>query len=353
MPRLNVENWTLTNDDNTSPLRTDLKTYKRIWLKIWPKLLVTASGVVCYVAAAYFPENHRGLVENISANLISIPLIFLIYDVWNDKSHQKLYENVYQYAGNEMSLVMADTKQEMLALLYGFSVYLDGKPLLIDDTNMPAMKIVMRSDAHISYDDDGEAFLAGDDSNWLYDMDAADDPYALDKATIVPVISETFYLGFQLRTFRVSKVVERLDDLIRNAFVMEKMDDKEATIIVELHRSLRMLQSFLEFHDDLFLPTGLDVEGFKALTDRVPTPSYYVVDLVVQLRDPEGGEYLETLDSCMLSADCLEGLVASYVDYYVLFSDLIHEVIDCIGRWKKEAGHGGYLDFEQAKIGVL
>jgi len=57
---------------------------------------VTTFGTICYVAAASLPTAHQGLMQGIAVNLISIPIIFLFYQIWSDRSQKKLYEHIYR-----------------------------------------------------------------------------------------------------------------------------------------------------------------------------------------------------------------------------------------------------------------
>ena len=73
---------------------------RRIWLKAWPKLIVASTGILLYLVAIRLTEDLKGLLISIAATLISIPLIFILYDIWNEKSHRKLYEYAYNRVGN-------------------------------------------------------------------------------------------------------------------------------------------------------------------------------------------------------------------------------------------------------------
>lgn len=329
----------------------------RLWLKTWPKLLVAICGLAVYASSGWLPEAHQALCQSIAVNLISIPIIFILYDIWNGKSHRKLYEHVYRYAGNEMSLAMSAAKREVESLAYGLYSLLDNTGCLVDDSDSQRMKVVLREGCRVATDEEGEEFLT--EYGWgIADAhDTSQDIYSFDVATIVPVVSEARYLGYQVKGLHVSSVVERVDGLIRNSFVMERMDDKEASIIVRFHQSLRMLQSFLDLHeDDLFCRTDINIEGFHAEIAKEPRFGFCPVDLYLTPAKPEGGLYKTLVASSLLQSDDLEQLTDIYVinpDYYVIFGDLIVAVADCIRDWKKETDHGGYVNFEDARVGIL
>lgn len=88
-------------------------TIKTFFLKIWSKLIVTILGILLYLLAIKLSEDVKGLLINIAASLISIPIIFMAYELWNEKSHRALNESVYTYVENEMSQAMLEIRKTM------------------------------------------------------------------------------------------------------------------------------------------------------------------------------------------------------------------------------------------------
>jgi hypothetical protein len=56
------------------------------------------------------------------------------------------------------------------------------------------------------------------------------------------------YLGYQICDIHFGGAVRRINELIKNPFVMERMDDEESLVIIHLLKALNMLHSFVEFH---------------------------------------------------------------------------------------------------------
>lgn len=70
---------------------------------LWPKLLVITVGVGRYgVAVTWLHGDLRGLIISVGGGLVSIPLVFIFYEIWQEKSHRKLNESVYEFAENQM-----------------------------------------------------------------------------------------------------------------------------------------------------------------------------------------------------------------------------------------------------------
>lgn len=54
------------------------------------------------VAVTWLHGDFRGLIISVGGGLISIPLVFIFYEIWQEKSHRKLNESVYEFAENQM-----------------------------------------------------------------------------------------------------------------------------------------------------------------------------------------------------------------------------------------------------------
>ena len=84
-----------------------------MWLKAWPKLVVAVFGAILFIFAVNLSGDLKDLLVDVAAALIAIPLIVVTYELWNDKSHKALNENVYRYAENEMGRAMLAIKAQM------------------------------------------------------------------------------------------------------------------------------------------------------------------------------------------------------------------------------------------------
>ena len=93
----------------------------------------------------------------------------------------------------------------------------------------------------------------------------ADEPdiEEFDINTVFSIIMDVQYLGYQICDVQFEDAIRRLDELIKNSFIMERMDDEENLVIIHLLEALKMLHSFVERHgQDLFLRTDITVQGF-------------------------------------------------------------------------------------------
>jgi hypothetical protein len=321
-------------------------------IKLYPKLLVIMVGLVVFlVADSYLVGNIQSLAINISAALISIPIIFIVYEIWHEKSQKKLNESVYSYAQNEMSVALQEIKEQMRFFIDGAFVYFeDGDIVVHDDIEKLKLKLKMNENAKILYTEDGEAYQKKYQLENFEDTEETD-IYSFEKDTIVEVIHDARYLSYQLIDLEVHTNLQKLESLLNNSFIMERLDDEKTQIIVHLVEAMKMLESFLQNHDDLFLRTSIRIEGFDIKVEDENIYNLFYVE-----KDKKTTSYEQQLDSKLLmdSFD-KKDLLNVYIvnpDYYIIFGDLVQEVLSCVKDWI-DSGDGVFVDYSTARIGVM
>ncbi len=85
---------------------------KKLFTKILPFLVAFFSGIVLYLLTDKFisDEGLNNLMINVASGLVSIPLVFIFYDVINQMTsrnlHNKLFESVSVDINNQLSLLI-------------------------------------------------------------------------------------------------------------------------------------------------------------------------------------------------------------------------------------------------------
>lgn len=154
---------------------------------------------VFLVADSYLAGNIQSLAINISAALISIPIIFMVYEIWHEKSQKKLNESVYSYAQNEMSVALQEIKEQMRFFIDGAFVYFEDNDVVVDDENIEKLKLKMNENAKVLYTDDGEPYQKKYQLEHFDDTEEiVSDIFSFEKDTIVEVIHDARYLSYQL-----------------------------------------------------------------------------------------------------------------------------------------------------------
>lgn len=94
---------------------------KNLFLRLLPYLMSIVAGIIVYIAAIYTVKdvNFSGLLLNIAAGLLSIPMIFISYELIGDIVSKDIKDSVLQNLLFEINYVIIDlikTSKEMLGL---------------------------------------------------------------------------------------------------------------------------------------------------------------------------------------------------------------------------------------------
>lgn len=312
-----------------------LDSFKLYSIKILPKLIIVFVGFgLFFISDIYLKDNIQGLFINISATLISIPIVFIVYEIWQEKTHRKLNESVYSFAKNEMTQNLLKIKEQMKFFMEGAFVYFGNNDIVIDDEDIGNIKLTMREKNQIENIDEEEF-----ENN-------EDDIYSFEKDTIVPLIYDNRYLYFQILDLDISYLVEDMEKVLNNSFIMERLDDEKTQIIVHLIEALKMLDSFINLHDDLFLKTDIKIDNMEI--EKIDKNIYQLV-----YKEKDYKQILEIKEIFhKIKVDKLSKVYIINPDYCAIFGDLVHEVLDCIKNWI-DSGESIFVDYATAKIGKL
>lgn len=312
-----------------------LDSFKLYSIKILPKLIIVFVGFgLFFISDIYLKDNIQGLFINISATLISIPIVFIVYEIWQEKTHRKLNESVYSFAKNEMIQNLLKIKEQMKFFMEGAFVYFGNNDIVIDDEDIGNIKLTMREKNQIE-NIDVEEFENNED-----------DIYSFEKDTIVPLIYDNRYLCFQILDLDISYLVEDMEKVLNNSFIMERLDDEKTQIIVHLIEALKMLDSFINLHDDLFLKTDIKIDNMQI--EKIDKNIYQLV-----YKEKDYKQILEIKEIFhKTKVDKLSKVYIINPDYCAVFGDLVHEVLDCIKNWIN-SGESIFVDYATAKIGKL
>lgn len=82
--------------------------FRNIFLKSLPYLLSITGGVILYTGAIDNApnDNIRDLVINVSASLLSIPLVFLLYDYTNSRINSQMKKHMANSVGDKLNDLM-------------------------------------------------------------------------------------------------------------------------------------------------------------------------------------------------------------------------------------------------------
>lgn len=300
----------------------------RVLKKGWPQFLVASSGVALYVCAHLYLDTHEALVSGIAVNLVSIPIIFMLYEYWLAFNHRKLNKSVYKFAQNKVQVSIVAVHSKLELLVDGAFTYFEKGSILIDDSDIENIRITQHQ-----HDE-------------LHD----DRLLNFERINVFENLTDARYLEFQLADLTLAEELEHLEKLLANAFIMQRLEDEQVRAIIFLIETISMLEAFFNNQEYVFCKTSINLHGFSIeKINEQPSLSALVfreksVDEPVML-DIKPARMIE------LSESPLPAYVISQ-DYYNILSDLIFDVIDAINQWKA-VSDPIFIDYENAQISVL
>jgi len=306
----------------------------RSFLKLFPKLLVVLVGIGLYcLVTIYLEGDLKSLLVGISSTLISIPFIFIFYEIWQEKAHRKLNSSAYEFAQNQMTVNIASIKEKLEIFIHGAFCYFDRPGHVVNDDDIENIRIETL-DAEL---------LSGVDE---WDDDLLD----FELANTFEAIADARYLGFQLRDLSVEVESSDLQALLVNSFIMNRLDDDKTRVIIHLVQAVKMIQSFLSLHHDVFVRSSIRIHGLHI--------NECTTGLAALVLDPEDDleKKSKVLDIALVGPDQKhEELLKVFVvnpDYYTILSDHINDVIEAMRQWRRIADPV-YLDYEAGRISIF
>lgn len=236
----------------------------------WPKFVTAIIGGAVFAASYFCSEAVQPLLVNIAAALISIPIVFLFYQMIDEKNHRNMIEYVYEYVDNHTFEIVDDAIDAVKVLLEGFSIFFDaGCADCGDDESATWVK--MSKYGQIRANEDDEDFWPADYTQDDYDRDmfaACDemddeDIFQYDNATIIPKLMETAYIGYQVFALDLEPYCEELEELVKNPLVLSYLEEERLTILLSLNDALTMLTAAVHNKQALFGMDKREIKNFR------------------------------------------------------------------------------------------
>lgn len=285
---------------------------KKYSLKIFPYFAAIISGGLFYYLANLFDEKYSDLLINISATFFAIPLLFFFYGVANSFSHKKLNKEIIDYAK-----MQAD--REILSIL------------------LQLIKLV--SD-----------YRNKDLSNKAINMFLS-----LKKEDLEKQFIENKYIGFQIfKQWEINKT--SLNDLLKNPFILDGMEDEQIISIIKMLKSLNGLEEFQKRNNDyreLYIEIEENISNFKIQSGKDLNPeNKKFPDRYILLKHLQNDEFVVydfgdipkyNLDKCL---KCYKVEKHQVKDY----SSIIHDLINSVNQWLRSTGYEFIIDSQMFKM---
>ncbi len=276
--------------------------FKKILLKSIPYFATIITGGIFYFLAISSSEEPYDLLINISAAFFTIPLLYFFYETAKSFSHKKLNREIFNYAK-----MQAD--RELLSILN----QLQKSVLTLDEKDF-SNKAVSQ---FLSYK----------------------------RKDIEEKLKGNLFLGFQV--FKHWEVSEKsLHELLKNPFILEKMEDEQIISIIGILKSLRTLEAIQEI-DELYTETEEQAKGYKVISGSEMNPeNKNFSDRYLLLKHVAEDKFIVhdfgdipkyNLDKCLTYFKVNEKIIITY-------AEVIFDLLKDINKWLDTTGKEFVID---------
>lgn len=282
----------------------------KLFLRIWPYTAALITGYFLYIIGSKIEGDVKGLVHNISAAFVAIPLLYVIYELAQRFSQRRLKKEIFEYGKMLIDREVLSIVSQLIKSVYSYDMR---------DTSFQGIQTFM----------------------------------SLEKDNIKGLIEETRYLGFQ--AFKAWGVTEnKLHEILSNAFIVQRMDDEQTISVITLLKSLRSLEAIQKM-ETLYKVTERKAEGYQIQSAKAINPlNREYPDRYLLLKHFKGDKYVvndfgdfapyqnkNLLNICIVQPQLLDA-----------YADAICDVISGINRWLELTGGEFLIDPKMFRIGL-
>lgn len=183
-----------------------------------PYITSITAGVLLYILGIFSNDDLKGLLINISSAFLSIPLLYLFYDLFRKRSQKKLNAEIYNYAKVQVDNEVVSIIRTLMKLVY---------PL------------------------DKQELTNTEITNFLW----------IPVNELKTEMLSGKYLGFQILK-KWEKTDKYFQDILKNSFFISKMDDDKLLAIISIMKSVRTFESAFSV-ENLYLPLNEYEDNYK------------------------------------------------------------------------------------------
>ncbi|GBE16559.1 hypothetical protein BMS3Abin15_00380 [bacterium BMS3Abin15] len=281
---------------------------KRKLLKLLPYLAAIIMGGIFYFLTIFIDERLYDLFINIAAAFFAIPLLYFFYETAESFSHKKLDKEIFDYAKMQVDSELLSILNQLRKIVYT----LKEKDFSSETVNR---------------------FLS------------------LKKEDLENQLKDNKYLGFQV--FKHWGVNEKgLHELLKNPFILERMEDEQIISIISIFKSLGALEAIQQI-DELYLETEEIAKGYKVQSgidmnpENEKSPDRYV--LLKHLTEDKfivydfGDIPKYNLKKCLKYYKINNKLIRGYAEF-------IFDLLKDINNWLDATGREFLIDSKIFKV---
>ena len=196
-----------------------MKKIKRFLLLALPFLICIFATYIFFVIGQRFNSDIKGLMHGIAGSFLSIPILYLIYELSKSYSQRKLNVKLFDYAKMQID-------KDVLSIINQL------------------MKLILQYE--------NVALSPQSVKNFL----------SLSKVDVVENIKNNKFIGFQV--FKNWEITEKnITKVLENSFILQHLDNDQLISIVDLLDQVQLFDIIPERVKYLYLPTKENVKEYK------------------------------------------------------------------------------------------
>ena len=175
---------------------------------------------------------------------------------------------------------------------------------------------------------------------------------SIEKEDLKEILSKNEYLGFQIfKKWEVSE--EHLHDILKNSYIVTRLNDDQVIFIISIIKSLRYLES-IQKGEELYFRTEKEATSYKIVAgkelnkDNIEFPDRYLL-----LKDLGNNQFLvaDFGDFAPYNMNKLLQIFVSNQRYLETFSDAISDLVREINKWVDLTGGEFVIDTKMFRLG--
>jgi len=196
-----------------------MKKIKKYLLLALPFIICVVTTYIFFILGKKFNSDVKGLMHGIAGSFLSIPILYLIYELSKSYSQRKLNTKLFDHAKMQIDKdVLSIINQLMKLILQYENVALSPKNV--------------------------KSFLS------------------LSKEDIIKNFNTNTFIGFQV--FKMWEITEKnITKVLENSFILQHLDNEQLISIVDLLDQVQLFDVIPQRVKDLYLPTKENVKDYK------------------------------------------------------------------------------------------
>lgn len=283
--------------------------FRKYCLIVLPYLVCLISAYVFYILGTKFNSDFKGLLQGIAGTFLSIPIIYLIYELSKIYSQQRLNKELFDYA-----------------------------KMQIDRDVLSIISHLMK--ATLSYE---EISISPKNINTFL---------SLSKNDLISTLRTNDYLGFQV--FKNWEITENnITKIMENSFILQHLDSDQLIVIITLLKEIRTFEFMPEKVQDLYIATGNTTKKYMIKNGaNLNSRNKEFPDRYLLLKHLEHNEFIITDfgDFALYQKEKLLQIYKVNDKYLYEFASSFHSLISVINDWVALTGHEFIIDTKMFRL---